>query len=159
MQPMSYYCSQHAYLLCGPPLSLPPTTTQPKPPWPSSPSPPSPPPTHYHPPPPPLIPHPPPPTPQALTYFFVYGVRQGACSWLVFYLINEKGVTDVADVSVLHPVQPSHGHILMVHQSSAPHDMSRINHVAWQNFGHSIHEKLVERGTFREILRGVQRLP
>lgn len=31
----------------------------------------------------------------ALTYFFIYIVRQGVTSWFVFYLMNAKGVADV----------------------------------------------------------------
>ncbi|KAI8474856.1 MAG: hexose-phosphate transporter, major isoform [Monoraphidium minutum] len=36
----------------------------------------------------------------ALTYFFIYIVRQGVTSWFVFYLIKEKGVVDAADAAV-----------------------------------------------------------
>jgi sugar phosphate permease len=36
----------------------------------------------------------------ALTYFFIYVVRQGVTSWFVFYLIKEKGVADAADAAV-----------------------------------------------------------
>jgi sugar phosphate permease len=35
----------------------------------------------------------------ALAYFFVYVVRQGATSWLVFYLLEEKGVADAAQAA------------------------------------------------------------
>eukprot|EP00798_Chlamydomonas_sp_ICE-L_P032688 gene32688-17706_t len=35
----------------------------------------------------------------ALTYFFVYIVRQGATSWLVFYLMQAKGVADSAQAA------------------------------------------------------------
>ena len=34
----------------------------------------------------------------ALTYFFIYVVRQGVTSWFVFYLIKAKGVPDAAQV-------------------------------------------------------------
>ncbi|KXZ51719.1 hypothetical protein GPECTOR_11g167 [Gonium pectorale] len=34
----------------------------------------------------------------AFTYFCIYVVRQGVTSWTVFYLMNEKGVPDVAQV-------------------------------------------------------------
>jgi sugar phosphate permease len=36
----------------------------------------------------------------ALTYFFIYVVRQGVTSWFVFYLIKEKGVADAAQAAV-----------------------------------------------------------
>jgi len=36
----------------------------------------------------------------ALTYFFIYIVRQGVTSWFVFYLIKEKGVTDAAQAAM-----------------------------------------------------------
>lgn len=36
----------------------------------------------------------------ALTYFFVYVVRQGVTSWFVFYLIKEKGIEDAAQAAV-----------------------------------------------------------
>lgn len=36
----------------------------------------------------------------ALTYFFIYIVRQGVTSWFVFYLIKEKGVADAAQAAV-----------------------------------------------------------
>ncbi|KAG2488806.1 hypothetical protein HYH03_012606 [Edaphochlamys debaryana] len=36
----------------------------------------------------------------ALTYFFIYVVRQGVTSWFVFYLIKEKGITDAAQAAV-----------------------------------------------------------
>lgn len=36
----------------------------------------------------------------ALTYFFIYIVRQGVTSWFVFYLIKEKGVSDAAQAAV-----------------------------------------------------------
>ncbi|GBF97373.1 hypothetical protein Rsub_11020 [Raphidocelis subcapitata] len=36
----------------------------------------------------------------ALTYFFIYVVRQGVTSWFVFYLIKEKGVADAAEAAV-----------------------------------------------------------
>lgn len=32
----------------------------------------------------------------AVAYFFVYVVRQGATSWLVFYLMQAKGAADAA---------------------------------------------------------------
>eukprot|EP01024_Parvocaulis_polyphysoides_P017564 TRINITY_DN17760_c0_g2_i3.p1 TRINITY_DN17760_c0_g2~~TRINITY_DN17760_c0_g2_i3.p1 ORF type:complete len:464 (-),score=81.98 TRINITY_DN17760_c0_g2_i3:1441-2655(-) len=35
----------------------------------------------------------------ALTYFFVYVIRQGVTSWFVFYLIKEKGVADAASAA------------------------------------------------------------
>lgn len=35
----------------------------------------------------------------ALTYFFIYVVRQGVTSWFVFYLIKEKGVPDAAQAA------------------------------------------------------------
>jgi len=35
----------------------------------------------------------------AIAYFFVYVVRQGATSWLVFYLIEEKGVAGAAEAA------------------------------------------------------------
>lgn len=31
----------------------------------------------------------------AITYFFVYAVRQGTSSWFVHYLMNVKGLTDL----------------------------------------------------------------
>lgn len=34
----------------------------------------------------------------ALTYFFIYVVRQGVTSWFVFYLIKAKGLNDAAEV-------------------------------------------------------------
>lgn len=34
----------------------------------------------------------------AFTYFFIYIVRQGVSSWLVFYLMEAKGVGDAAQV-------------------------------------------------------------
>lgn len=37
----------------------------------------------------------------ALTYFFVYVVRQGATSWLVFYLMSVKGAADAAKAAVM----------------------------------------------------------
>eukprot|EP00195_Chlamydomonas_chlamydogama_P013869 CAMPEP_0202900640 /NCGR_PEP_ID=MMETSP1392-20130828/11956_1 /ASSEMBLY_ACC=CAM_ASM_000868 /TAXON_ID=225041 /ORGANISM="Chlamydomonas chlamydogama, Strain SAG 11-48b" /LENGTH=469 /DNA_ID=CAMNT_0049587075 /DNA_START=389 /DNA_END=1797 /DNA_ORIENTATION=- len=36
----------------------------------------------------------------ALTYFFIYVVRQGVTSWFVFYLIKVKGVEDAAQAAV-----------------------------------------------------------
>ncbi|KAJ9513154.1 hypothetical protein QJQ45_029358 [Haematococcus lacustris] len=36
----------------------------------------------------------------ALTYFFIYVVRQGVTSWFVFYLIKAKGVEDAAQAAV-----------------------------------------------------------
>ena len=36
----------------------------------------------------------------ALTYFFIYIVRQGVTSWFVFYLLKEKGVEDAAQAAV-----------------------------------------------------------
>uniref|UniRef100_A0A7R9V7P4 Major facilitator superfamily (MFS) profile domain-containing protein n=1 Tax=Chlamydomonas euryale TaxID=1486919 RepID=A0A7R9V7P4_9CHLO len=36
----------------------------------------------------------------ALTYFFIYVVRQGVTSWFVFYLLKEKGVEDAAQAAV-----------------------------------------------------------
>lgn len=36
----------------------------------------------------------------ALTYFFIYIVRQGVTSWFVFYLIKEKGVPDAAEAAL-----------------------------------------------------------
>lgn len=36
----------------------------------------------------------------ALTYFFVYVVRQGVTSWFVFYLMKAKGVADPAAAAV-----------------------------------------------------------
>ncbi|GFR44243.1 hypothetical protein Agub_g5444 [Astrephomene gubernaculifera] len=36
----------------------------------------------------------------ALTYFFIYVVRQGVTSWFVFYLIKEKGIEDAAQAAV-----------------------------------------------------------
>eukprot|EP00877_Chromochloris_zofingiensis_P003701 jgi/Chrzof1/13331/Cz07g29050.t1 len=36
----------------------------------------------------------------ALTYFFIYIVRQGVTSWFVFYLIKEKGVPDAAQAAM-----------------------------------------------------------
>eukprot|EP01026_Neomeris_dumetosa_P027132 TRINITY_DN22078_c0_g1_i1.p1 TRINITY_DN22078_c0_g1~~TRINITY_DN22078_c0_g1_i1.p1 ORF type:complete len:398 (+),score=72.90 TRINITY_DN22078_c0_g1_i1:316-1509(+) len=36
----------------------------------------------------------------ALTYFFIYVIRQGVTSWFVFYLIKEKGVADAASAAV-----------------------------------------------------------
>lgn len=36
----------------------------------------------------------------ALTYFFIYVVRQGVTSWFVFYLIKEKGVPDAAQAAL-----------------------------------------------------------
>lgn len=36
----------------------------------------------------------------ALTYFFIYVVRQGVTSWFVFYLIKAKGVADAAEAAV-----------------------------------------------------------
>lgn len=36
----------------------------------------------------------------ALTYFFIYVVRQGVTSWFVFYLIKEKGVPDAAQAAM-----------------------------------------------------------
>lgn len=35
----------------------------------------------------------------ALTYFFIYVIRQGVTSWFVFYLIQEKGVKDAAQAA------------------------------------------------------------
>lgn len=32
----------------------------------------------------------------AVTYFFVYLIRQGCTSWLVFYLLEAKGAVDAA---------------------------------------------------------------
>lgn len=32
----------------------------------------------------------------AITYFFVYLIRQGCTSWLVFYLLEAKGAVDAA---------------------------------------------------------------
>lgn len=54
-------------------------------------------------PPPPRSPPPPQKKLQALTYFFIYIVRQGVTSWFVFYLIKEKGVADAADVRCHDP--------------------------------------------------------
>ncbi|MEW5313928.1 MAG: hypothetical protein WDW38_005459 [Sanguina aurantia] len=36
----------------------------------------------------------------ALTYFFIYVVRQGVTSWFVFYLIKAKGINDAAEAAV-----------------------------------------------------------
>lgn len=36
----------------------------------------------------------------ALTYFFIYIVRQGVTSWFVFYLLKEKGVEDAAQAAM-----------------------------------------------------------
>lgn len=36
----------------------------------------------------------------ALTYFFIYIVRQGVTSWFVFYLIKEKGVADAGSAAL-----------------------------------------------------------
>lgn len=36
----------------------------------------------------------------ALTYFFVYLVRQGCTSWLIFYLLEAKGAVDTAAAAV-----------------------------------------------------------
>jgi OPA family sugar phosphate sensor protein UhpC-like MFS transporter len=36
----------------------------------------------------------------AFTYFFIYVVRQGVTSWLVFYLMAEKGATDAAQAAL-----------------------------------------------------------
>ncbi|KAG1676380.1 hypothetical protein FOA52_001175 [Chlamydomonas sp. UWO 241] len=36
----------------------------------------------------------------ALTYFFIYVVRQGVTSWFVFYLLKEKGIEDAAQAAV-----------------------------------------------------------
>eukprot|EP00898_Chlorokybus_atmophyticus_P000707 jgi/Chlat1/1637/Chrsp127S08673 len=36
----------------------------------------------------------------AITYFFVYVVRQGVTSWFIFYLLKAKGVTDAATAAV-----------------------------------------------------------
>lgn len=36
----------------------------------------------------------------AFTYFFVYVVRQGVTSWLVFYLMAEKGAADAASAAL-----------------------------------------------------------
>eukprot|EP00798_Chlamydomonas_sp_ICE-L_P021673 gene21673-28690_t len=36
----------------------------------------------------------------ALTYFFIYVVRQGVTSWFVFYLIKAKGIEDAAQAAV-----------------------------------------------------------
>jgi sugar phosphate permease len=36
----------------------------------------------------------------AFTYFFVYVVRQGVTSWLMFYLMAEKGVTDATTAAL-----------------------------------------------------------
>lgn len=36
----------------------------------------------------------------ALTYFFVYLVRQGCTSWLIFYLLEAKGALDAAAAAV-----------------------------------------------------------
>jgi len=36
----------------------------------------------------------------AFTYFFVYIVRQGATSWLIFYLMQAKGATDAAQAAM-----------------------------------------------------------
>lgn len=37
----------------------------------------------------------------ALTYFFIYVIRQGVTSWFVFYLIKAKGVADAAKAAAL----------------------------------------------------------
>lgn len=37
----------------------------------------------------------------ALTYFFVYVVRQGVTSWFVFYLLREKGVPSAAGAAAI----------------------------------------------------------
>lgn len=36
----------------------------------------------------------------AFTYFFIYVVRQGVTSWLVFYLLAEKGATDAGSAAL-----------------------------------------------------------
>lgn len=36
----------------------------------------------------------------ALTYFFIYVVRQGVTSWFVFYLIKAKGVADAGSAAL-----------------------------------------------------------
>lgn len=36
----------------------------------------------------------------ALTYFFVYLIRQGCTSWLIFYLLEVKGAADTAAAAV-----------------------------------------------------------
>jgi hypothetical protein len=36
----------------------------------------------------------------AFSYFFVYMVRQGSTSWLVFYLLETKGVQDAAQAAM-----------------------------------------------------------
>jgi sugar phosphate permease len=36
----------------------------------------------------------------AITYFFIYVVRQGVTSWLVFYMLQEKGATDAAQAAI-----------------------------------------------------------
>lgn len=36
----------------------------------------------------------------AITYFFVYLVRQGSTSWLVFYLLEQKGAKDAAAAAI-----------------------------------------------------------
>lgn len=36
----------------------------------------------------------------ALTYFFIYVVRQGVTSWFVFYLLKAKGVEDAAQAAI-----------------------------------------------------------
>lgn len=36
----------------------------------------------------------------ALTYFFIYVVRQGVTSWFVFYLIKAKGLADAGQAAL-----------------------------------------------------------
>lgn len=36
----------------------------------------------------------------ALTYFFIYVIRQGVTTWFTFFLIQEKGVADVGLAAV-----------------------------------------------------------
>ena len=36
----------------------------------------------------------------ALTYFFIYVIRQGVTTWFVFFLLKEKNVADVGAAAV-----------------------------------------------------------
>ena len=37
----------------------------------------------------------------ALTYFFIYVIRQGVTSWSIFFLMNQKGVPDAGSAGFM----------------------------------------------------------